>query len=157
MISDRFINEVNGIYQYYKDVGNSLLLSIGQDSANSTKKKHVEYLRQTIPIMFCMAWEKFCKELEDNEPEKFKACFENRGNKYWDMYYNDSIAEIILKRNCLVHGEYLVSKYLIEAFPGRYILKDKLPEITDTELDNQYTHFISVFEKIKNSSLSLLP
>jgi len=159
-----FTQEMQNLRMYYGMVSSSLSASasISSNQASSTAgltadPQLVLYLRQSIPIMFCMVWERFIRELEINDIAKYRVCFQDRTERPLRKFYNKAIQEIFLIRNCIVHNMSRANRDYVNEFPGRYIIDQPITEIDSPEIDRQLTIFLDAFNKISTSDISLLP
>jgi len=112
-----------------------------------------EYLFKVMPILQCMIWEKFHKEVKEQDSERYNLHFTNEDFKLW---HNAHIKEISCIRNAIIHdGSMSLSKAPEEPFP-KYIdasPKQRYPEnteiiIKEEDIDGFFRDLESAFKVI---------
>ena len=101
--------------------------NISSEGVNDIQREvdfNKNYLLKIIPILQCSAWDNFVKRLEKNEPSRFLTHFPN-GLEKGRKWYSDSIKEIALLRNCIVHNKGVVDElYVKYSSVQKYALGD---------------------------------
>jgi hypothetical protein len=162
-----FSEELDSIREYYEkvdstlsaDIVNSADLAQGDSMSASRPRStplYAAYLRQSIPIMFCMAWEKFVRDLKTADPARHKICFQDRSEKVLRKCYDPAIREIFLIRNSIVHLDGRATRDYEREF-GKYKEGEKIAEINQPEIDRQREIFSKAFERITSSPIASLP
>lgn len=121
-----------------------------QAQSVDTQTENLKFLlRKTVPIMLCMVWQGFSKEIESNESSKYTKHF-----SVYSTYYNEPIREVSLLRNCIVHcngkidQDYL-DKATLKTF-GFNVLDEQI-DFDELQLETMFKIFEDAYNFIKSN------